>query len=289
MVRELILLSAVSLFVVGCGDSNTPPPTTNIRTTADEVTLPEQDEPVVTAMTEQPTVVLKTTPEPLPPETAFDRLCTAYTSGDADGWAAAEKEILESGAGATPSLVVALTDGAEHQRELAASLLAQTGAISPPAKLALRKALSDDSAFVRANAAAALCAIGDVSPELLGTIEELLGREEQESRLMAVMSLGNLGPEAAGLVSKVVPMLDDTDTELRHAATTTLGRLGSKGAVAIEKLQALESDDPEAEIRQSATAALALIRGDEPKTGSDESADSGTNVIPASSSKEVEK
>ncbi|MFK7821109.1 MAG: HEAT repeat domain-containing protein, partial [Planctomycetaceae bacterium] len=290
MVREFAAgLVAVTLVISGCGESKVPATSVTISMESEEPTIPEQDEPLVTATTEQPTVVVKLNQDASPPETAFDRLCKAYTTGDADGWAAAEKEILDAGSAATPSLVAALTDGTEHQRELAASLLAQTGAISPPAKAALRKAISDESAFVRANAVAALCAIGDVFPELIATIEELLGREEQESKLMAIMSLGNLGPAAASLVPKIIPVLDDSNSELRRAATAALGQIGAEGKVALEKLQVLAADDPDAEIRQSATNSIALIRGETASDKADSTNGGRTEVIPASSSKEIDE
>ncbi len=289
----LLTLAAVVGFAIGCGGSTTSPdPESSVRTDSaspESGGLPEQSEPPVSASVDPPMV---TAPVPVEPqeETAFDRLCKAYVSGDGDGWAAAEKELLEAGHDATPALVAALKDGAEHERELAASMLAQTGAISPQAKAALTAALDDESTFVRANAVAALCATGDSSPGLMKVINELLAREDTDSRLMAVVSIGNLGEKAESFVPALTRMLDDAEEKLRQAAVTTLGRIGPTGESAIEKLESIAADDPSPETRQSAATAIALIRGEESK-GADPTTGqaSGTPVIPASSSQEVGK
>lgn len=292
---SLIVIATVSVVSIGCGDSpSSPEPSLTAASNAGETTganepnePPEQDEPPVSAAIEVPTADASVTDEPVE-ETAFDRLCKAYTNGDADGWASAEQEILKAGHAATPILVTALNEGAEHERELAASLLAQTGAISPKAKAALRKALTDESTFVRANAVAALCASGDSSPELIEVLEELLGQNDTDSRVMAVVSIGNLGEKAESFVPVITELLKDKDTTLRQAAVSALGQIGSKGQPALEQLESIASEDPDEATRQAAVAAIALIRGEEPKAV-DPVGDTGTEVIPASSTREVGK
>ena len=294
---SLVLLVLVSAFSLGCGDSPAPKvskgaeeSTTTVNSEVEDDGLPEQNEPPVSAAIETVTTPdgSESTPAKAVKETAFDRLCEAYSSADADGWAAAEREILAAGHAATPTLVAALNDGAEHERELAASLLAQTGAISPQAKAALTKALKDESTFVRANAVAALCATGEASPEVFAVVEELLSRDDANSRMMAVASIGNLGVKAESLIPKVIELLNEEDNQLRQAAASALGQMGPKGKPALEKLQSIAADDPDEIARQTAVSAIALIKGEEPKAPGEES-DSGTTVIPASSTKEVDK
>lgn len=282
----LVFLAMVSAFAVGCGESPAPkePPASAEPTDIDDG-LPEQDEPPVSAAIETPTVPPNAPIAPAEP-TAFDRLCKAYVDGDADGWAAAEQEILKAGAESTPSLVAALNDGAEHERELAASLLAQTGAISPQAKKALRKALNDESKFVRANAVAALCASGDSSDGVIKVVTELFDGDDVDSQVMAVVSIGNLGEKAESFVPKITALLDNEDAQLRQSAAMALGQIGPKSEPALEKLKSIASDDPDEGARESATSAIASIQGEEPKAPIEES---GPPIIPASSSQEVDK
>lgn len=280
MARTLCFL-AVVIVVSGCGETQAPPTADSsvTATTADlgidDADLIAQSEPVLSA--EEEAAVVGNAPTTEIPATPFRKLCDAYASGDGDAWNAAEKELFALGHEATPSLVAALNDGAAHERELAASMLAQIGSISTEARTALKQALTDESVFVQANAAATLCAIEDPSPELLTALERLFSQNDKDGRIMAISSAGNLGRGAAKLVPQLAKILRDENPEVRRAAVETLGKVGPDGKEAIESLQTMADSDPDEDLRESAKDAIAKISG--------EPAAEQTSVIPASASK----
>lgn len=233
MTRTLFPL-AVLILLSGCGerpatemvaDSNSP----ETQQSVDTAPIPSQDEPPLSASTEPTVVPLQPTmtvsAQTVLPPTPFEKLCAAYTSGDGDAWATAEKELFELGPKATPALVAALNQGASHERELAASMLAQIGSITTEARAALKAALTDESLFVQANAAATLCAIEDDSPEVLSALNSLLEQDDKGSRMMAITSAGNLGTKGTSLVPKIEPLLEAEDAELRDVAATAIARI----------------------------------------------------------------
>ena len=281
MVRKLIGSFAIIFVVAGCGGDTSTPVEQQQVSNADipiDNTIPDQDEPLVSASSVNPVAGTTVTSAPKPPPpTAFERLCEAYTSGNGEAWSAAEQELLEQGAEATSSLVAALEKGAAHERELAASLLAQIGSITPDARTVLVAALNDESMFVRSNAAATLCAIQDPSPELIGTLRVLMQQEDKDNRVMAASSAANLGERAAELLPELTGLLDAPEAAVRIAAAEALGRLGKVAQSAVEKLEALITDDVDDAVRSSVNKAIAAIRGETPK--------SGGVIIPASSSK----
>lgn len=279
MVRKLVGTFVVVLSVAGCGGGDTPapsPPSSNSDVAVDN-TIPEQSEPLVSASGQNVVTDISSAPAPEPPPTPFERLCTAYASGDGEAWSKAEQELLKQGASATPSLVAALKQGAAHERELAASLLAQIGSITPDARTALVAALKDESMFVRSNAAATLCAIQDSCPELVETLRDLMRQDDKDNRVMAASSAGNLGARAVELLPELKALLDAPEVAVRIAAAQTLGQFGKAATPALEKLEAIAAADTDDTVRTSVVEAIASIKGEPPKG-------SGL-VIPASSSK----
>ncbi len=219
--------------VGGCADSDREPELADLSAGSDisdsQPLVPPQDEPVVSASADG------VVPDTLAAETAetghaatFRRLCEAYVASNASEWEKAEAELLSSGTAAVPALSAALTSGALHERELAASLLVQLGPTSAEAKSAIARGLSDESAFVRANCAAALAGAGEVTPELIGALERLLTEDDRDGRLMAATSAANLGSAAAPLLPALRQLTSgDPDDELTRQATRAVEAIGA--------------------------------------------------------------
>ncbi len=237
MTRSLCVLAATIILTTGCGEKPATEMVDAARNQPAPEPIPQQDEPALPATTENPVVAVVPVSQTavVVPPTPFEKLCKAYASGDGDAWSAAEKELFEQGHAATPSLVAALNDGAAHERELAASMLAQIGSVTPEARTALKTALKDESLFVQANAVATLCAIEDDSPEVLAALTSLLQQEDKDSRRMAVSSAGNLGAKAAALVPAIKQFIEDEDTQLRDAATAAIARINGEAPAPAEE------------------------------------------------------
>jgi HEAT repeat protein len=163
---------------------------------------------------------------------------------------------------AIPALVRALCDMNRFVRWAAARTL---GHLAPreadmvvPGLVAL---LKDPDTDVRVAAAVALERFGPAARGAVSALGQAAGQGDSEVRIAAIKALMAIGREAAPAVPEIARGLEqDNNIRLRKQAADALGQFGPLAESAIpELLKALE--DPEADVRRAAAAALLKIRG----------------------------
>jgi HEAT repeat protein len=122
---------------------------------------------------------------------------------------------------------------------------------------ALVEALGNADADVRRAAARSL---GQIGPAALPALTKALDDPRDEVRRLAAEGLGWMGPAA---VEPLTAALKNQSAAARRAAARALGRLGP-AAKAAEADLVRAVNDPQAEVRAAAAAALVHIRADEP-------------------------
>jgi HEAT repeat protein len=146
---------------------------------------------------------------------AVGRLAAILVEGDADArwWAA--RALAETGEGAVPLLVGALTDADPDVRACAALALGRLEAGSAAPDLAAR--LADESAFVAGIAADALSMIGEPVVEALAP---MLTDTSPHARLLAVRALGRC--ESSEAITLLLGALEDPSYLVRYYAQEAL-------------------------------------------------------------------
>ncbi len=180
---------------------------------------------------------------------------------DPTAWEAAQKQLVDLGAGATPVLLSGLASQNPIERETAATVCALTGAEDARIQTALLKCLADESSFVRANAAAALAQVPEHQPQVIATLTDLLTDSDPQLRRMAAANLGSFGAEASGELPKLTAVLADNDAEVVTPVIQLLGRIGPSAVEAVPQLQKIAFEQ-DGELKQAAEQALLLIQTD---------------------------
>ena len=196
---------------------------------------------------------------------------------------------------AVPRLIAALQY--ETLRAHVAHILGQIGPPAAPAVPALVKVLADPDPNVRTAAEFALGKIGPGAKEAVPALVQLVKEPEKSSAHAAVYALGSIGPDAAAAEPALVELIDGLDNSLslisawaliqirgatadtankvmpellaglksslpqsRATAAEALGSLGKLAAGAAPQLERA-AKDPNEQVREAATKALASIRG----------------------------
>lgn len=172
---------------------------------------------------------------------------------------AAVSALGRMGEAGLPDLIALLKDGDAVIRSNAAGALRLLG---PAAKKAFDELVSlagkDPDLNVRRNAVTALGALGKDS---VAPLARLLGTEKQTSVRMALMTaLGQFGADAKEAVPALTAALGDKLIGVRSTAATALGGIGPEAREAIPALERIAAQDPNAQVRTSATMALARIK-----------------------------
>ena len=178
---------------------------------------------------------------------------------DSAAWEAAQKQLVDLGAGAIPVLLGGLESLNAIERETAATVCALTGAEDARLQVALVKCLTDEVSFVRANAAAALAQSPEHQPQVMATLTDLLADSDPQLRRMAAANLGSFGPEASTELLKLTAVLTDDDAEVVTPVIQLLGRIGPSAVKAVPQLQKIAFEQ-DGELKQAAEQALLLIQ-----------------------------
>ncbi len=178
---------------------------------------------------------------------------------DPTAWEAAQKQLVDLGAGATPVLLSGLASQNPIERETAATVCALTGAEDARIQTALLKCLADESSFVRANAVAALAQVPEHQPQVIATLTDLLTDSDPQLRRMAAANLGSFGAEASAELPKLTAVLADDDAEVVTPVIQLLGRIGPSAVEAVPQLQKIAFEQ-DGELKQAAEQALLLIQ-----------------------------
>ena len=180
---------------------------------------------------------------------------------DSAAWEAAQKRLVDLGAGAIPVLLGGLESPHAIERETAATVCALTGSADARLQAALVKCLADEVSFVRANAAAALAQSPEHQPQVMATLTDLLADSDPQLRRMAAANLGSFGPEASTELLKLTAVLTDDDAEVVTPVIQLLGRIGPSALEAVPQLQKIAFEQ-DGELKQAAEQALLLIQSE---------------------------
>ncbi len=273
MIRSAVLLSVLSLLVVGC--NRAPDPGTAAAPHANPVTA-SPDAPSLKP------VPADASPEPTLPNITVDngaesfaQLLVAVRDNQPGAWTEAEQALQKLGSAAVPTYVTALKGDDPVAREMAVMMLVQLGPPTEEATAGLTAALTDASAFVRVNAAAALSTLETPPPEAIETLTALMNDDDETIRVAAATSLGNAGPAAETALTDLARGLSDPAAAVRIATAASLGRIGEASTRYLPVLQRLADDEDE-----GVRAAVALaIKQLDPATRN-----AADTTIPASAS-----
>ena len=158
---------------------------------------------------------------------------------------------------AAPAVLARLTDPVSPVRAAAAQALGRLASREDQAVIdGLARALRDPEDSVRQ---AAALAIGEIepSPRQLSTVAELLRASDVKLRRAAVRALLSL--DTAQVVDWFLPLLDDPDAEVRQGAVAALGLSGDGRAV--RALGQRLMHDPSAAVRAEAAYHLGELNG----------------------------
>ena len=162
---------------------------------------------------------------------------------------------------ATPALLHAMHDPSGSVRSQAAWALGQLGpaaeAVAP-----LIEALDDDDPEVRRYAAFALSLFGRTAEPAVPKLIERL--EDPHMAYMAARALGAIGKPAKPSIPHLIAALRKDRSLTRMAFTDALAKFGADAKDAVPDLLPL-AQDPDADVRKSAAAALQSIDPDATK------------------------
>ena len=131
-------------------------------------------------------------------------------------------------------------EGADAEREHAATVLGEIGKDTPEAVSHLMKALEDPDYIVRKNAARALGIIGPPARESVSGLCALLkGDASQQVRQEAAMALGMIHARPEESVPALLRAFKDSDEWARMRAISAVGRFGPEAASALPTLAPL--------------------------------------------------
>ncbi len=260
---RIVFSLALVVGATGCtGGSTEPasnvdePPVPAVADTGPALSLSGRDDSSTSPAVSESTVTMKDHQEA---REAFKVLISP--GSDPTAWEAAQQQLVDLGAGATPVLLSGLASQNPIERETAATVCALTGAEDARIQAALLKCLADESSFVRANAAAALAQVPQHQPQVIATLTDLLSDSDPQLRRMAAANLGSFGAEASGELPKLTAVLADNDAEVVTPVIQLLGRMGPSAVEAIPQLQKIAFEQ-DGELKQAAEQALLLIQAD---------------------------
>jgi len=202
--------------------------------------------------------------EPIDPADKAEaaRLFAALLSPETDAaqWEQTHSELLSQGPAAAVLLGERLNDGADFERETAASLLVLLGSDAKRAVPDLTGALSDSSDFVRANAAAALVQFPESSSQAIPVLVGMLKDIDPQLRQMAAMNLSAVGTEATPHVRDLTEVLaKEQDAQVIVPVVQLLGRLGPEANAAVPQLQQVAFQHG-GQVQTEVTAAIGQIQ-----------------------------
>jgi HEAT repeat protein len=133
-----------------------------------------------------------------------------------------------------------VSDGADAEREHAATVLGEIGKDTPQAVTPLLKALDDRDYIVRKNAARGLGIIGPAAGESVSKLCALLkGDESQQVRREAAAALGMIHARPEESIPALLQAFKDSDEWARMRAISATGYFGPDGKDALPTLAAL--------------------------------------------------
>ena len=164
---------------------------------------------------------------------------------------------------AVPAIAKALQDRNRFVRWGAARALGRIGATKNGVFEGLGEQLSDDDLDVAGAAARALEDCGRDALPAVPALAKALARDDPTLRLSLLFALRAVGPDersAATVVPAIAVALNAPQARVRREVPPVLAMYGPKAKTAVPALKAL-LDDPDAEVRQSASEALLKILG----------------------------
>jgi HEAT repeat protein len=142
--------------------------------------------------------------------------------------------------------------------------MALKGEAAGKAVAGLAPLLKDDNADARLGAAAALQRYGAAARGAVAELSAAVKEGDDEVRLRAIAALAAIGPEAGkDAVAALVKALQAGEPDVRAAAAGALGQVAPGDKAAREALRKA-LDDPDAEVRGAASAALLRREGGQP-------------------------
>ena len=151
-------------------------------------------------------------------------------------------------------------EGADAEREHAATVLGEIGKDTPEAVSHLMKALEDPDYIVRKNAARGLGIIGPPARESVSGLCALLKDDaSQQVRQEAAMALGMIHARPEESVPALLRAFKDSDEWARMRAISAVGRFGPEAASALPTLAPL-LEQPAGQRTNAAVTALGAMQ-----------------------------
>ena len=174
--------------------------------------------------------------------------------------------LAESGKHFEPALkvLIELLDDVDVSASSAAYTL---GNIGPKAKRALPKLREiidehPDNDFFYANLLYAAANISGDAEEPLSMLISILNDYGSKARLATIQNIGKLGPGAKDAVGTLIATLSTGDSQIRKACASALGSIGPDAASALPILRALAEKDSVQDVRDAAGEAILKIEGE---------------------------
>jgi HEAT repeat protein len=170
----------------------------------------------------------------------------------------------------------ALQDKEADKRKQAAFALGRMGPQGEKAVPALAVALKDESEVVRLNASLSLMKIGAEARSAVPELAEALEDEVDWVRMNAALALSRMGPDAKPVVRALIKAMQDEKNRqplflfgrsVRQSAVMALGKIGPDAQAAVPAISAALQQEEDADFREDAARALALISPEAAKAG----------------------